>query len=247
MEEKRYRKTSEYLWQIILIIAGLAFIIVSFIIKDSGKIFATINGIGISSVLSGLIGIFVAILFYSKEAKYQVCEEWEITNIYESRAIANNKIDACQEQAKNRVDIIAFGLKSWRQSKERLIDSMLKKGVKIRIITIDPDAEVLNLQDQSEGKMTGETRNSIVQLQEFFSKTEDRKKVEIKYHKELPLDFYFRVDDNVFVGPYLFGRESQQLITYEFKKGGRGFEYYSNYFEDLWTGKTMPELKFTQR
>lgn len=247
MDEKRYRIISEYLLQILLIAIGIIIIGFSFYEKISGKMFSTLNGVGVSLLLSGLLGIFMNVLFYRKEAKYQVCEEWKITNIYESRAIANKKIDACQELAKKHVDIIAFGLTSWRQSKEQLIDSMLKKGVRIRIITIDPDSDVLTRQDHYEGKAKGSTKETILQLREFFSKTEDREKVEIRYHNELPLDFYFRVDDHVFVGPYLFGKESQQLITYEFEMGGQGFDYYSQYFEDLWTGKTVPKLVLEKR
>ena len=243
-EGKRYLKISEYLWQLVLIVAGVCCVIISFFIEDVSKIFATLNGIGISLVLSGLIGIFMNVLFYRKESKYKVCEEWQIKDIYESRAVANNKIDAYQECAKKHVDIIAFGLTSWRQAKERLIDSMLAKGVKIRIITIDPDCDILVYRDYAEGKQPNSTSFSISKLQEFFDQTENRKKVEIRYHQQLPLDFYFRVDNYIFVGPYLYGKESQQTITYEFEKGGKGFDYYLNYFEDLWNGKTIPKLEF---
>ena len=36
------------------------------------------------------------------------------------------------------------------------------------------------------------------------------------------------------------------MITYEYEKGGEGFKYYSNYFERLWTGKSIPSLQFVQ-
>ena len=121
---------------------------------------------------------------------------------------------------------------------------MLKKGVQIRIITMDPNCEVLKLRDRAEGKSEGATKESIVHLQEFFQKTNKRKKVQIKYHQQLPLDFFFRVDDHIFVGPYIYGKESQQMITYEFEKGGRGYDYYMDYFESLWFGKTIPKLEF---
>ena len=52
------------------------------------KVFATFNGIGVSLLLSGILGIFMNVLFNRKDAKYKVCEEWKINNIYASRAIA---------------------------------------------------------------------------------------------------------------------------------------------------------------
>ena len=36
------------------------------------------------------------------------------------------------------------------------------------------------------------------------------------------------------------------MITYEFEKGGEGFEYYSDYFDKLWTGRSIPNLPFVQ-
>lgn len=244
IKEKWYRKLSEYLWQIIVMLLGVISIIISFAItEENTREFATFNGIGVSLLLSGILGIFMNVLFYRKTTQYEIYEDWNLKNIYPSRAIANLTIDAYQERARKRVDIIAFGLTSWRQAKENLIDSMLNNGVHIRIITMDPYCETLPIRDRMEGKTEGATKESILQLREFFQKTNKRKKVEIKYHRQLPLDFYFRVDDHIFVGPYLFGKESQQMITYEFERGGEGFNYYSEYFENLWNGRTVPKLE----
>lgn len=244
MEEKHYQKTSGYLWQALLIIIGVLFIILSFALtQKADRVFATLNGLGVSLLLSGLLGFMIRVITYYKDAKYQVCDVWGIKNIYETRAIANLTINACQERARERVDIIAFGLSSWRNAKERLIDSMLAQGVEIRIITMDPDSTILEMRDKAENKTIGSTKDSIITLKKFFDQTEMRRKVKIKYHKELPLDFYFRVDDHVFVGPYLFGSESQQTITYEFEKGGEGYRYYTEYFEKLWKGKSLPSLE----
>ena len=244
MSEKWFQKLSSNLWQIVLILLGVIFGGISFAIPaESERCFATLNGVGVSLLLSGMLGIFVNVLFSKREARLDVYEKWKIANIYESRAIANLTIDACQENARKRIDIIAFGLSSWRQAKEQLIDEMLNKGVQIRIITMDPYCDVLSMRDRAEGKADGATRQSILQLQEFFNQTQKRKSVQIKYHRQLPLDFYFRVDDHVFVGPYIFGKDSQQMITYEFEKGGEGFEYYTDYFEKLWKGNSVPKLQ----
>lgn len=59
----------------------------------------------------------------------------------------------------------------------------------------------------------------------------------------MTLDFYWRIDDQIYIGPYWLGTESQQTITYKFIKGGRGFEVYSDYFEELWNNcKEPPEI-----
>ena len=56
----------------------------------------------------------------------------------------------------------------------------------------------------------------------------------MKYYDSRTLDFYWRIDDIVYVGPYLPSSESQATITYKFEKDGRDFALYSNYFDELW-------------
>ena len=50
----------------------------------------------------------------------------------------------------------------------------------------------------------------------------------------MTLDFYWRMDDDLYIGPYWQGYSSQQTITYKFDKGGEGFRVYTDYFEKLW-------------
>ena len=50
----------------------------------------------------------------------------------------------------------------------------------------------------------------------------------------MTLDFYWRVDNDIYIGPYWYHVGSQQTITYKFHKGRRGFDIYRDYFESLW-------------
>jgi hypothetical protein len=44
----------------------------------------------------------------------------------------------------------------------------------------------------------------------------DKDNIQIKYYSTLPQDFYFREDDYLYTGPYLYGISSQQTISFEF-------------------------------
>ena len=55
----------------------------------------------------------------------------------------------------------------------------------------------------------------------------------------MTLDFYWRVDDVIYIGPYWYGVESQQTITYKYLAGGKGFTQYSEYFETLWNNTDL--------
>ena len=55
----------------------------------------------------------------------------------------------------------------------------------------------------------------------------------------MTLDFYWRVDDKIFIGPYWHGYKSSDTITYEFSSKGMAFQQYSEYFERLWSNSEI--------
>ena len=55
----------------------------------------------------------------------------------------------------------------------------------------------------------------------------------------MTLDFYWRVDDTLYIGPYWFGYKSSDTITYCFKEGGKAFTLYTEYFDTLWQNKEI--------
>jgi len=110
--------------------------------------------------------------------------------------------------------------------------------MKVRIITIDPNSEFLKERELVEEENPGAIRNTILRLIEWVDvvnsdATEDNK-VEIRIYDSLPFDFYMRLDSSLYIGPYMYGLNSQQTISYEYKRPSRGYEYYSRYFEKLW-------------
>ena len=62
-------------------------------------------------------------------------------------------------------------------------------------------------------------------------------KIIVKGYKCMTLDFYWRVDDEIYIGPYWLGFDSQQTITYKFVSGKQGFDLYADYFEQLWNNE----------
>lgn len=57
----------------------------------------------------------------------------------------------------------------------------------------------------------------------------------------MTLNFYWRVDDVLYIGPYWYGVDSQQTITYKFSDGGKGFQQYTDYFENLWNDSVLTD------
>ena len=55
----------------------------------------------------------------------------------------------------------------------------------------------------------------------------------------MTLDFYWRMDNELYIGPYWYGWDSQQTVTYKFINGGRGFDLYTQYFDALWNDEKL--------
>jgi len=144
------------------------------------------------------------------------------------------KVDEC-------IDIMAFGLESFRSSpKIPAFKSKLSSCLAVRILTINPSSDILDIRDDEENKCRGTTRASIEKLHEWvisLQKEIPNANIQIRYYDSLPQDFYWRQDGVIYIGPYLYGKISQQTITYKFRSNSEGYDYYKRYFDELWDNK----------
>ena len=105
---------------------------------------------------------------------------------------------------------------------------------------MNPLSQFTLIRDKEEKKFEGYTKHSIEQLVDWANKLNSKNykgKIIIKGYECMTLDFYWRVDNVLYVGPYWYGMDSQQTITYKFSDGGKGFSQYIDYFESLWNNE----------
>ena len=189
--------------------------------------------IGCSLVASALV-----ILLNTFLVDATICnplDDWKLRRIATTRAEINNECAEKLRHAKYQVDIVAFGLQSFRNKQSDAIEGYLKKGVTFRILTMSPNSPFV-LQREKEEDDTN-IKNSIEKLIEWADKLNEKQykgRIIVKGYSCMTLDFYWRVDHTIYVGPYWVGYDSQQTVTYTFDKGGEGFKLYSDYFEKLW-------------
>ncbi len=242
------------------IIAGLITIIFGGILVYCGRFQwvseqSLLIGIGCSLLASGLVILLQSLLVEVKETNY--ADDWGLTKIYNTRAEKNADTDGQLINTRERIDIVAFGIKSFRDRYNRDVQTIVNRGVNIRILTMNPsqDNPFLKQREIEEHELEGQILNSInelVQWADEINKQSKSKKcgsIIVKGYKCMTLDFYWRADDELFVGPYWYGRGSQQTVTYKFEKGKKGFELYSGYFEELWddSSNTVLLTKPTRR
>jgi len=196
--------------------------------------------IGCSLIASALVILMTEILV--NRVKINPLEEWKLVKIYLTRSEKNADSDPKLDKAKYNVDAIAFGLSSFRSKYSKKVEKCLKKGVNFRIITMDPNGAYANQRDSEEKTVSGSTAKSINDLIEWAKKLNEKNlkgKIEIKGYSCMTLDFYWRVDDVIYTGPYWYGYKSGDTITYSFSKGGKGFNLYSDYFDSLWKDNSL--------
>ena len=216
---------------------GLILVIISIIVKTENVCGQILLSVGTSLVASTIV-VYISSKYILQQSRIKkVIEEWGLTGIFETRQRMNEFSNINLEKNESSMDMMAFGLKSYRHAKGALLKEKVNKGMKVRIITIDPNSKFLKEREKNEDCLEGEIRNTIIQLIEWINDINqyagEDNKAEIKIYDSLPLDFYCRMDKALYVGPYLHGIDSQQTISYEYRYSSRGYDYYSAYFEKI--------------
>ncbi len=222
------------------IIFGIGFIclLVAVIVSDRETLRNILLSIGCSLIASSVVTFLTSKYLVRTTRVKKIIDFWGLEAIFETRQEMNRSTDIAFETLEKKLDIIAWGLKSFREAKGKIVSEKVKKGLKIRLLVPHPDSNYVQQREKDENEVPGQIRNTILHLQtwvkELQKKAPQPDNIQIKYYNSLPEDFYFRVDDSIFVGPYLYGISSQQTISYEFGGTARGAAYYKEYFESLW-------------
>ena len=199
--------------------------------------------IGCSLLASTVVSYLTSKYLVRMSRIKNIVENWGLESIFETRQEMNRSTDTAFENLEKNLDIIAWGLKSFRDAKDNIVREKVERGLKIRLVTLHPDSEYVKQREKDEKEVPGQIRLTILNLQKWIENLQKiapkPENIQVKYYNSLPEDFYFRVDDHIFIGPYLYGISSQQTISYEFKSPAKGALYYRNYFERLWNDSTF--------
>lgn len=195
------------------------------------------------SVIASGIVLICTTLFIDIKKKYEVWDDWKLEKVFKTRAEKNSESDPKLETHKiKQLDGIAFGLSSFRSARKTDVLSCLQNGMKMRLLVMDPTSKFVKQREQEEHDVNGNISQAIKDLCKWAKDLNDQSnsgKITIKFYNAMTLDFYWRMDDDLYIGPYLLNIKSQQTITYKFVKGGKGFDYYTDYFESLWNDNTI--------
>jgi hypothetical protein len=232
-------KRHRYVVNILIFLLGVIMILIAILPPDINQGIASVSlNIGVSIIASSIIALITLLTVDKNEDIDTFYEEWGLENIYHTRSEMNSHTAQVFPAMNEVYEQIAFGVKSLRDAYTPLFEEKVKKGLKIRFITIHPNSCFLQEREEIENKLNGEIRKTILGLIIWIKKLQkisnNPANIQIKFYDSLPLDFYCRIDDDLYIGPYLYGKESQQTISYRYNCYGKGFKYYTRYFNDLW-------------
>lgn len=216
---------------------GALLILVGILVGMDKTISVIIVSVGTSMLASAIVTGLSSQYLINQNRMTVMVERWGIGGIYKQRAEINAFTNKVLKRA-NSLDICAMGLKGFRDAQGKVIAQRVAAGMSLRVLTINPNSDVLSEIDKTEGLSVGSTKATIESLIAWITELKKYQtydgQVELRMYNHYPHDFYFNIDGTVFTGPYQ-AKTSQQTITYRFNRNAEGARYFSEYFEELWS------------
>lgn len=222
---------------LIAFISGIFAVVIG--IFCSNNIQTIFISIGTSIVASSVVAFLSGRYLIRKSKVKDIMERWGLEGIYETRSEMNeSSSNTYLNIIEKEMNIIALGMRSFRDAKGSLIKEKVTKGVCIRILTLNPESPFVKQREKDENKVQDEIKKTILDLIDWVDELKaiapNGDNIQIKFYDTYPLDSYLRIDNHVYIGPNMYKKISQQTISYEFKGNSLGYLYYSKYFDALW-------------
>lgn len=202
---------------------GFVFIICSLFINNSipQTIFI---GIGVSLCASGIILI---ITFLIEKSHLRLSKNNKKSKKYTSKTFTEQvHKDLCQ--AKKTLDIITLNA-SFIYREEYILRKKLDNGLKIRILTLNPNIEQNSFCDINKDLII-----ELINVVKYINRSTNNP-IEIKYCDYLKLDFYIRMDDILYINSNnIFNKTSISQKLENNKQNIDKFKFYTNYFDQYW-------------
>lgn len=150
--DNRYNLKSIIVGLGIIIVGIVAILVDYFWLSTSQNIWISV---GCSLLASGIVILATALLVDVKEV--DELKKWGLVKIYKTRSEKGKDSDPELDEAEKQVDVVAFGLKSFRTMHYKKVEKLLIKGINIRILTMNPDPSnmFLTQREKEENEPTG--------------------------------------------------------------------------------------------
>lgn len=232
----RYLKPTHWVY----LLVHLVLVVVGYVFTQASE--STLRpAIGASLIAAGVTGWVVFIyVFLTESTKRQLnlLTQFGLIGAFSSRgASIKSEYDERLAKVRHRIDVMGFGQRALREDYSQDF-SRWKRNAVIRILLLDPeypgpDLNYAAQRDSEEGSPAGTIAGEVRQFVSEVARLLDDN-FQIRLYRCLPAVNIFRVDDELFWGPYLIKRVSRNSPTFLVARGGVMFDTFTAQFEEVW-------------
>lgn len=211
-------------------------------------------GIGGSLIATGIAGevLFLYVAFSQDlKEKLDLIAGAGLKRIFATRSVSIRDEYHSRLRAAKEVDILGFGLSSFREDYGSSFEE-LSSRTNFRILLLDPnfpspECSFASIRDREEGNNLGDIKRDVEAFEAIVRRAKHLNKTnfQVKRLCALPSVNIFRVDNDLFWGPYLIANQSRNMPTLLVRKGGFLYEALKEHFEQLWASdqlsRAMPD------
>ena len=200
---------------------------------------ATLFALGTSIIAAGVCGLAIWVYISNSDGSLRLLKELDHSGlgwIYPKRAaqIRSEYADRL-DKASTQIDILGFGLKDFKRDYMTELGTLSKRA-RVRILVLDPDSAYGPQRDleenQSQGVIQLEVQEFIDRFKALYQKGSPA--LQLRKYRSLPEVNIFRIDKDIFWGPYLAERASSNTPTIRVRQGGYMFDALESHFERIW-------------
>ena len=141
----------------------------------------------------------------------------------------------------SNLDVLAWGLASFREDYGDDLLGWAARGIRIRLLLVDPNSPqgkmLCDLQDDVEGRAPGSTASDVATFLAAVRPVQGSLEVRTSsYHPGINM---FRVDENIFFGPYLAPSVSRNAPTAILSNRHWLYDRLLTHFDWLWENATV--------
>jgi hypothetical protein len=201
------------------------------------------EAIGGALIASGIVGVTLFLYVLTTETLKSRIEAFTKAGLLKSfpgrSVLIRDKYHTRLAQARY-IDLVGFGLSSFR---EDYINDFVgwSHRADVRILLMDPDFpspdhSLADQRDKEENNSVGQIRSDVQAFERAVSNLSGLNRGRFKVHRvrAIPAINLFRIDDDLFWGPYLMNQQSRNTPTLLATRGGFLFDMLQKHFDALW-------------
>jgi hypothetical protein len=232
---------------VIYLLLHIVLLLIGVLLTRSGGPIAV--GIGASLIAAGVTGwvLFAHIRLTERQRSLlDMLTLFGFVKAFEGRAVTiRAEYDERLERVRDRIDILGYGLRALREDYRGKFPDWKKKA-NVRILIIDPEfpnsrysyAKQRDKEEEASQGIDADVKAFLAELRALDS-VSSKHLFEVRLYTCLPSFNIFRIDDELFWGPYLIREPSRNAPTFLVRRGGVLYERFTEHFDRIWQD---PEL-----